>query len=63
MPSSPQKATPTTPIWRGVVDLAWSVDPVHARKDLTREPGDPVTLPGEMRLRERGGKSKDVIRR
>jgi len=63
MLSSPQKATPVTPTWQGVADLAWSIDPVHARKDLTREPGDPVSTPGRMQPGGRGGKSKDAIRR
>ena len=44
-------------------DPAWSEDPEHVRKHLAREPGDPVTAPGRMEHRGRGGKSKDVIRR
>jgi len=63
MLSSPQKAIPTTPQWRGVADLAWSIDPEHVRKHLAREPGDPVTAPGRMQPWGRGGKSKDAIRR
>src|SRR5712692_1150223 len=36
-------------------------DPEHARKHSAREPGDPVTAPGRMVTRGRGGKSKDAI--
>jgi hypothetical protein len=38
-------------------------DPVHVRTHLAREPGDPVTVPGRMGAGDRGGKSKDAIRR
>ena len=35
-------------------------DPLHARKHLAREPGDPVSAPGKMVPWGRGGKSKDA---
>jgi len=38
-------------------------DPEHARTHLAREPGDPVTVPWWMEPWDRGGKSKDAIRR
>src|ERR1700690_1503446 len=58
-----QKATPTTPTWRGVADLAGSLDPVHAQNLFAREPGDPTVPHGPMQPLGRDGKSKDVIRR
>jgi hypothetical protein len=38
-------------------------DPLHARKHLAREPGDPASAPGKMEPWGCGGKSKDASRR
>lgn len=61
MPTSPggrgscqrSKATPGTPPRRGVPGSRAVVDPVHARKLLVREPGEPTTGPGGMAPRVR----------
>ena len=37
-----RKATPTTPLSQGMAGPRAVVDPVHARKHLAREPGDPA---------------------
>jgi hypothetical protein len=56
-----RKATPDAPVSRGVAGPRAVRDPVHVRKHLAREPGDPLFA------RDRGGtgrvgKSKDTRR-
>jgi len=58
---SGRKATPEAPLPRGATGPRAVIDPVHVRKHLAREPGDP------MFARDRGGagrvgKSKDTRR-
>src|SRR5258708_37588931 len=63
MPFEQQKATPTTPLWRGGADPAWSIGPEHAQKIFAREPGDPAITPGRMQPSGRGGEDKGANRR
>jgi hypothetical protein len=54
-----RKATPTTPPSQGMVGPRAVVDPVHARKHLAREPGDPTFA----RPRQRGRPHREVFGR
>ena len=56
-----RKATPDTPLSRGVTGSRAVKDPVHVRKHLAREPGDPMFTGPDGRA-GRVGKSKDTRR-
>ena len=55
-----RKAIPVVSIWRDAVGPRAVRDPMHARKHLEREPGDPVSVCWEAA--DRIGKSKDTRR-
>lgn len=56
-----RKATPGAPISRGSPESRAVKDPVHVRKHLAREPGDPLFTGPDGRA-GRVGKSKDERR-
>ena len=56
-----RKATPGAPLSRGVPESRAVRDPVHVRKHLAREPGDPMFTGPDGRA-GRVGKSKDSRR-
>ena len=56
-----RKATPVEPLSRGTTEPHAVADPVHARKHLAREPGDPMFTGPDGRA-GRVGKSKDSRR-
>ena len=58
---SKRKATPGAPLSRGVPKSRAVKDPVHVRKHLAREPGDPMFTGPDGRA-GRVGKSKDSRR-
>jgi len=56
-----RKAKPTMPLSQGMAGPRAVADPVHARKHLAREPGDPMFTGPDGRA-GRVGKSKDTRR-
>ncbi len=56
-----RKATPDAPLSQGVPEPRAVTDPVHVRKHLAREPGDPMFTGPDGRA-GRVGKSKDERR-